>query len=635
MSPLAASERTRDPVAALLERRLVVVSGKGGTGKSTTAAALAVLAARLGKETLLVFTDGRADAAPLLGSADPGYRETPAAERLHLLTTSFQGVLEDFVRSSLPIPFVASQILGSSTFRYFTRATPGLPDVLLLGKVRQILQRAAGRAAARRYDVVILDAPATGHALSLLALPRTLLATVPGGPLRTLAQDLDRLLSDARQAALVVVAEPSELSAREAEEMAEGAAARSGIAASLLVVNRIGRGGRSEVLPRLPLSSVRVAEMAGPPDPAFLEAFAGHLQGDPPPAPRRAPGHAAGELRQPRFPLALEEALSKERLLVLVGPGGVGKTTLSAACGLAAARNGRRVLVMTVDPARRLVQALGLSGLADAPVEVTGRGIPPGGRLRAMQIDPAATFDRLLKRIASEDAAARIRSNPLYAGLVDSLPGVTEYMGVEALAEHSKDPEVDLIVLDTPPAARGLDFLSAPRRMVDLLEHDALRWFLKSDSLLNRALSGSARGAAGILRLADRALGFGFLSDLVDFFRVFDGLYDGFAGRSRATAEELARARFLVATSPDATALQVASSLAGSLLDGGKHPGLIVNRCTASAALHTLPPALEKLPALYLPESASPSADIPSELAFRMLRPAVTTGGTGRSPGRR
>ena len=137
---------------------------------------------------------------------------------------------------------------------------------------------------------------------------------------------------------------------------------------------------------------------------------------------------------------------------------------------------------------------------AGRPWPVRAQGLPRGGKLLALQIDPKATFERLLARVASPEALERIHENRLYAGLVDSLPGVLEYMGVEALHEHAADPDVDLVVLDTPPAARGLDFLDAPGRMVELLENDALRFFLRSDSLLggrSRAPRRAARPSCG------------------------------------------------------------------------------------------------------------------------------------------
>src|SRR5439155_12895897 len=124
---------------------------------------------------------------------------------------------------------------------------------------------------------------------------------------------------------------------------------------------------------------------------------------------------------------------------------------------IAAARRGRRVLVLTVDPARRLAQTLGLDERADAPVRVPFAGGKRGGSLSALQIDPKATFERLLPRIAPEAVVARIRKNRMYAGFVDALPGVLEYMGVEALAQHAGDPNLDLVVLDPPPAPRRLD----------------------------------------------------------------------------------------------------------------------------------------------------------------------------------
>jgi anion-transporting ArsA/GET3 family ATPase len=272
-----------------------------------------------------------------------------------------------------------------------------------------------------------------------------------------------------------------------------------------------------------------------------------------------------------------------------------------------------------VDPARRLAQALGLDdadGQSGEPVAVRVPGLPRGGKLFVLQIDPKATFERLLSRVASPDALERIQENRLYSGLVDSLPGVLEYMGVEALYERAADPDVDLVVLDTPPASRGLDFLAAPGRMVELLENDALRFFLRSDSLLGKALSGASRGGAAVLRAADKVLGFGFLADLADFFRAFDGLYDGFRARSAEAARLLGKGRILVASSADASALRTAAEVAAKLAARGAEPGLVLNRVAESRrrAL-VLPAALAALPALALLESAVPADDLPSALA--------------------
>jgi anion-transporting ArsA/GET3 family ATPase len=317
--------------------------------------------------------------------------------------------------------------------------------------------------------------------------------------------------------------------------------------------------------------------------------------------------------------------LTDERLIVLAGPGGVGKTTLAAAIGIAAARQGRRVLVLTVDPARRLAQALGIEGATESPVPVPVPRLPRGASLRALQIDPKSTFERLLPLIATKEAVDRIHANRRYSGLVDSLPGVLEYMGVEALAEHANDPSIDLIVLDTPPAARGLDFLSAPERMVQLLSNDALRWFLRGDSLLSRALSGASRGAAALLRLADKALGFGFLSDLADFFRVFDGLYDGFQERSATIAAQLARGKFFVVSSPDAAPLVTAAGIAAAFARRGVETALLLNRIPRRGAPWKLPEELRDLPALGLVEADGAAAELPFLLSERLTASQPTS----------
>ncbi len=637
--PNTSAPSLTDDLASLFSRRLVIVSGKGGVGKTTTAAALSLLAARSGKRVLLLATDGRGDAAALFGQKDAGYREVALAPGLFTLTADFDPLLSDYVHSTVPTKLLGDKIMSSGTFRYFTRATPGLPDLLLLGKVRTLLKRPKEHADGSRYDLIVIDAPATGHALSLVGMPRTLLGAVAAGPLRKVAADLDVLLADARAAALVVVAEPAEFAAREAEELIAGARKKAGLVTRLLIVNREGRlanGVGNGPRPRVSVPVVTVPEIEDPADPAsqeagfdpergFFEEFVACLAGEP---VHRAPRRATRREALPDT-LDLVPLLSRARILVLMGPGGVGKTTLAAAAGLAGARLGRRVLVLTVDPARRLAQALSLDerpdqesgpGREDAPVEVRHADIPAGARLSAMQIHPMASFERLLRRIAPPETMRRIRANKLFSELADSLPGVLEYLGVEALAEFSRGGDYDLIVLDTPPAARGLDFLSAPDRVVNLLEHDALRWFLDDDSLLGRALSGTARGAAALLKLADRVLGLALLSDLSDFFRAFGGLYEGFKERSREISKELRIANFLLVSTLDRSALRTAVELEAALCERERDLAFLLNRVTPSRSLALLPPGLSALPMKILMESGTATADLPTVLADRLLR---------------
>ncbi|MGE5716559.1 MAG: ArsA family ATPase, partial [Acidobacteriota bacterium] len=269
---------------ALFSRRLLVVSGKGGVGKTTVAATLAKLAADAGRAVLLVSTDGRGDAARLFEKRDAGYREVELARRLHGLTADFDSLLADFVESVSPVKMLGDRLLAVPAFRFFTRATPGLPDLLLLGKIREIFKRKKSTAREKKVDLIVLDAPATGHALSLVALPRTLLATVPAGPVRKLAEWLDALLSQPKDAALVVVSEPEDFSAKETEELIEGAREKADLTTALVVLNRIGRGGREEA----PLgrdTTIPLIEIPEIESEAFEETRKIPANGPEPPAP--------------------------------------------------------------------------------------------------------------------------------------------------------------------------------------------------------------------------------------------------------------------------------------------------------------------------------------------------------------
>ncbi|HVA79972.1 MAG TPA: ArsA-related P-loop ATPase [Candidatus Binataceae bacterium] len=231
--------------------------------------------------------------------------------------------------------------------------------------------------------------------------------------------------------------------------------------------------------------------------------------------------------------------LSGYRLAICLGPGGVGKTTLSATLAIGAAVSGRAVDMMTVDPAPRLLDALGLDGDAAEPREVKLDSVPRAsdavrhGRLRALRLDPKATFDAIVRRHAATPAVAEaILAGRIYRNLASAFAGVADYMAMEKLLELAAEPTTDLVVLDTPPTAEALDFLNAPRRLIELLGSRAV------------GLLGARRGtrmvdmaARAILAAFDRVTGLKLLADVQAFVGGFDGMYEGFAERAtRASA---------------------------------------------------------------------------------------------------
>lgn len=240
-------------------------------------------------------------------------------------------------------------------------------------------------------------------------------------------------------------------------------------------------------------------------------------------------------------PHPLEAALSDARVMVCAGTGGVGKTTIAAALAIQAARNGRRTLVLTIDPARRLANALGLSALGDVPQPVELPKAKGGAALHAMMLDPKPTFDRLIKRLTEdEETRRRIFENGIYQHVSEALAGSAEYAAMEQVHELLHSEEYDLIVVDTPPADHALDFLRAPGRLRDFLESRFV------SALVRPALSASrfsmrlfARPLHRMFSLLERIAGGGFLDDLRDFLTAIDELAEGFRERAQRVEDVL------------------------------------------------------------------------------------------------
>jgi anion-transporting ArsA/GET3 family ATPase len=289
--------------------------------------------------------------------------------------------------------------------------------------------------------------------------------------------------------------------------------------------------------------------------------------------------------------------LAGTRLVVCLGPGGVGKTTTSAALALMAAGENRNVDVMTVDPAPRLLDALGLDTQSADLQKIALDGLVQSpGRLRACKLDPKRTFDEIVARYApSKSAHEAILSNRLYRNLSEAMAGVADYMAIEKLLDLESDPSTDLIVLDTPPAREALDFLDAPRRMLELLNSRAATLLGASHGFMGQSLTMLDLAARAVLSAFDRLTGLRLLGDVRSFVQSFDGMYQGFAERA-ACAQALMRdprTLITVVTTPDEQRAEEAREFCESLTRVGLRIGaLIVNRTLPrlprAAELHRL-----------------------------------------------
>ncbi|XVU25194.1 ArsA family ATPase [Actinoplanes sp. CA-054009] len=271
------------------------------------------------------------------------------------------------------------------------------------------------------------------------------------------------------------------------------------------------------------------------------------------------------------------------RIVVCCGAGGVGKTTTAAAIGLRAAEvHGRRTVVLTIDPARRLAQSMGLSELDNTPRQVKGIDGENGGELHAMMLDMKRTFDEVVQQHTTPQRAAEIFANPFYQAMSSTFAGTQEYMAMEKLGQLRSTDEWDLIVVDTPPSRSALDFLDAPARLSRFLDGRMLRMLLAPARSGGRSMFSLVTASFGLFsRTVQKVLGAQLLTDLSGFVAALDSMFGGFRQRADETYRILQdpQTAFLLVAAPERDAVREAAYFAERLV-AERMPlaGLVLNR---------------------------------------------------------
>jgi anion-transporting ArsA/GET3 family ATPase len=293
---------------------------------------------------------------------------------------------------------------------------------------------------------------------------------------------------------------------------------------------------------------------------------------------------ARARARAQSRPSGLAERLKDKRVCICLGAGGVGKTTTSAAIGLGLAARGKKVAVVTIDPAARLASALGLDRLSGEPTLIDAallaeHGVECEGELWAMMHDSKGTFDQIVTRLAQEEGEREeILANPIYRELSTAVAGSQELSAMAKLYELHYEHDFDVIVLDTPPSRNALDFLETPRRLLSFLEGRALRVFLAPGGIAARVFG---RSTGIVFSIFARVTGVDMLGDLSTFFRSLSGVIDGFGERTRGVNALLRdpTTSFMIVTSPEPEPAREVPFLAKRLHEANMPlGGLIINR---------------------------------------------------------
>ena len=614
-----------DPREFLSQSRVVIVAGKGGVGKTTVSAALARMGAAAGLSVLIVAVEAKSGLVSALGATgflDYGERELAPNIRARTLTPDI--ALVEYMDSH-GLGKLSKKMANSGMVEVVATAAPGIKDILVLGKIKQLERSGAA-------DLIIVDAPAAGHALTFLVSPRSVMDVARSGILRAQADEAFELLTDSSRCQVILVTLPEETPVNElveteaapAEQDPRQAGAR-GRERRLPEARRPRRrpregrrrpghhpvpgrgrgaadrrrvpspapgapsgpagtpGRRPEACPRCTCRRCSPSTSAWPrstswPAPSPISCRRCRRRAGWPLATRSGEGGAVGKR------VGLDELVGRRSVVVCCGPGGVGKTTIAGVLALEGARQGRRAVVVTIDPARRLADALGLTALPDTPHRIEG---PWPGELWALMLDARKTFDSLVARYArTPQQTDAILHNRFYRNIAGALSGTQEYMATEKLFELHADKRFDLVIVDTPPTRNALDFLDAPRRLTRFIDNRFYRLMMAPAHGGFRVMS-LATGL--VLKTVSRTVGSDVVSEAVTFFQAFEGMEGGFRERAQRVRDLLGEpgTSFVLVSSPHRDAAKEVGFFADKLdrrRSSGRGPRRQPDRTPASAA---------------------------------------------------
>ena len=534
------------------------------------------------------------------------------------MTMDTEASLKEYLSLQLKVPLIARVGPLAKTFDFMASARPRCQEILTVGKLCYEVRE-------DNYDLVVVDAPATGHVVGQLMAPQAINELVQVGLVRQQTRWMLDMLEDSETTGVCVVTAPEEMPVTETIELLDALGDKTAVSLAAVIVNRVlpelfdedhrkvfdrlsGPKGRSVLdrelggIGRSDRRSRRSGNLASLPSHG-THRQAGRGGGGQLAAGDRAlsvqpvswnQGHAAGGRRSgsrggtmsPKragsraTDASIERLIAAKDVVITCGSGGVGKTTTAAAIGaMAAAQLGGRVLVLTVDPARRLATALGLEEFGNVETEVprslfVEAGVEPRGQLFAAMLDTKQSWDDLVRRHAP-DAETRdsILDNPLYQNVTGKFVQSHDYIAMERLYEIHSSGVYDLIVVDTPPTRNAIDFLEAPERMADFFSSRLLRWLIAP--YRSRLLNAASRP---FLNIADRILGSQFLQDIAEFFILFQTMYDGFVNRARAVERLLVNPRtsFVVVSTLESAPVAEARFFIDRLVEEDYHLGAVV-----------------------------------------------------------